>query len=164
MGTPGLARISLRDKHSRMSGLARPWRAPALLAALEAEPESIPDLLLAAQRFFCGHPFGSYAYQGWLGSVRRISVDPCYSEVPANQGLAVFDFPSHRVQYAVRGIGWRRAGWLYYHDGEAFTARRVPFRLPESWQVDGPPEDESPCPEWNEGGPEPFGFLLPPDA
>jgi hypothetical protein len=164
MGTPGLARICLRDKHSRVSGLARPWRATALVAALEAEPESIPELLLAAQRFFCGHPFGSYTYQGWLGAVRRVSLDRRYSETPASHGLVVFDVPSRRVQFAVRGVGWRRAGWLYYHDGEAFTTRRVPFRLPESWRVDGTVEDETPCPEWNEGGPEPFGFLLPPDA
>ena len=119
---------------------------------------------LAAQRFFCGHPFSSYAYQGLLGAVRRVGVDARYAETPGSHGLAVFDFEARRVHYAVRGIGWRRAGWLYYHDGESFTPRRVPFRLPESWQVDGPPEDETPLVEWNEGWPEPFGFLLQPDA
>jgi hypothetical protein len=157
----GLARICLSDKSRRVSGLARPWRAPALLAALEAEPESIPDLLVAAQRFFCGHPFSSTSYEGLLGAVRRIGLDRRYTEAPGNQGLAVFDFETHRVEFAVRGVGWRRSGWLYYHDGEAFTARRVPYRLPESWRVEGAPEDETPLAEWNEGGPEPFDFLLP---
>ena len=71
MARPGLARICLRDKRWRVSGLARPWRAAALIAALETEPESIPDLLLAAQRFFCGHPFSATTYQGLLGAVRR---------------------------------------------------------------------------------------------
>ncbi len=164
MGTPGLTRIALRDKRARVSGLSRPWRVPALMAALEAEPETIPGLLLAAQRFFCGHPFSSYAYHGLLGAVRRVGVDARYVETPGSHGLAVFDLEARRVHYAVRGVGWRRAGWLYYHDGESFTARRVSFRLPESWQVDGPPEDETPLVEWNEGGPEPFAFLLPPDA
>ena len=164
MGTPGLARICLKDKRARVSGLVRPWRVPALMAALEAEPETISDLILAAQRVFCGHPFASYAYQGLLGAVRRVGLDRRYTEAPAGHGLAVFDFEARRVRYAVRGTGWRRAGWLYYHDGEAFTARRVPFRLPESWQVDGAGEDEAPGVEWNEGGPEPFSFLLPPDA
>jgi len=164
MGTPGLARICLKDKRSRVSGLARPWRAPALMAALEAEPETIPDLLLAAQRFFCGHPFASYAYQGILGAVRRMGLDRRYTEAPGSHGLAVFDFEARQVRYAVRGVGWRRSGWLYYHDGEDFTGRRVPFRLPESWVVDGTGEDEAPCVEWNEGGPEPFSFLVPPDA
>jgi hypothetical protein len=160
MALSGLARICLSDKSRRVSGLARPWRAPALLAALEAEPESIPSLLVAAQRFFCGHPYSSTAYDGLLGAVRRIGLDRRYTETPGTQGLAVFDLQAHRVQFAVRGVGWRRSGWLYYHDGEAFTGRRVPYRLPESWRVEGALEDETPLAEWNEGGPEPFDFLL----
>lgn len=161
MALPGLARICLSDKSRRVSGLGRPWRASALLAALEAEPDSIPDLLLAAQRFFCGHPFTSTAYEGLLGGVRRIRVDRRYTEAPAGHGVAVFDLTARRVRYAVRGIGWRRSGWLYYHDGEGFTARRVPYRLPESWRVEGAAEEETPLTEWNEGGAEPFDFVLP---
>lgn len=162
MGLPGLARICLQDKTRQVSGLARPWRAPALLAALEAEPESIPDLLLAVQRFFCGHPFQSATYDGLLGSVRRVGVDRRYSETPATHGRLRFDLEARRVDYAVRGVGWRRSGWLYYHDGEVFTARRVPFRIAEAWQIEGLPEDRSPLIEWNEGSAEPFEFLLPP--
>lgn len=159
MGRYGLARICLRDKRERVSGLTRPWRAAALLAALEAEPETISGLLLAAQRFFCGHPFVTDAYEGVWGTLRRIGVDRRYSETPGSHGLAVIDLEARRVRYEVRGIGWRRSGWLYYHDGEGFTRRRVPFRLPESWQVTGAPEDRTPLCEWNDGGPEPFGFL-----
>ncbi len=164
MGFPGLARICLRDKVRRVSGLARPWRAPALLAALEAEPETIPDLLLATQRVFCGHPFSSATYEGLLGTIRRIGLDRHYAERPAGHGLVVIDLEARRVDYAVRGVGWRRAGWLYYHDGETFTTRRVAFRIPESWHIEGAAEDQTPAVEWNEGGPEPFGFLLPPPA
>jgi hypothetical protein len=162
MGLPGLARICLRDKVRRVSGLTRPWRAVALLAALEAEPDTIPDLLLAAQRFFCGNPFSISSYEGFLGTLRRVGLDRRYTEAPGSHGLAVFDLEARRVRYTVRGVGWRRAGWLYYHDGEVFTARRVPFRIPESWQVEGAMEDQTPPVEWNDGGPEPFGFLLPP--
>jgi hypothetical protein len=161
MGLSGLARICLRDKARRVSGLTRPWRAVALLAALEAEPDTIPDLLLAAQRFFCGHPFASSAYDGLLGTLRRDGVDRRYTEAPGSHGLAVFDLEARRVRYAVRGTGWRRAGWLYYHDGEVFTARRVPYRVPESWHIEGAVEDRALPIEWNDGGPEPFGFLLP---
>jgi hypothetical protein len=164
MAPVGLARICLRDKVRRVSGLGRPWRAAALVAALEAEPETVSDLFVAAQRFFCGHPFSCSAYDGLLGSVVRVCVDRRYTEAPGSHGLAIFDLEARRVRYAVRGVGWRRAGWLYYHDGEAFTARRVPFRVPESWQIEGAAEDEAPAVEWNEGGPEPFGFLLPPPA
>lgn len=164
MRVVGLARICLRDKLRRVSGLARPWRAPALLAALEAEPERIPDLLVAAQRFFCGSPFTRATYEGLLGAVRRVGLDGGYSEAPGSHGLVLIDLEARRVRYEVRGVGWRRAGWLYYHDGEAFTCRRVPFRIPESWQIDGLPEDGTPPVEWNDGGPEPFAFLLPPDA
>jgi hypothetical protein len=160
MARPGLARICLRDKRWRVSGLARPWRVAALVAALETEPESIPDLLVSAQRFFCGHPFSSTTYQGLLGAVRRTVVDTRYVETPGSHGLAVFDIEARRVYFGVRGVGWRRSGWLYYHDGEAFTGRRVPYRLPESWQVEGAPEDETPQADWNEAGPEPFDFLL----
>jgi hypothetical protein len=163
MGISGLARICLRDKARRVSGLARPWRAPALMAALEAEPDTIPDLLLAAQRFFCGHPFMSPTYEGLLGAVRRVGLDRRYTEAPGGHGVAVIDLEARRVRYDVRGIGWRRTGWIYYHDGEGFTARRVPFRIPESWQVEGTVEDPTPLCEWNEGGPEPFGFLILPD-
>ena len=161
MGVPGLARICLRDKTRQVSGLARPWRAPALVAALEADPETIPDLLLAVQRFFCGHPFSSSAYEGVFGSVRRVGLDRSYTEGTAGHGLARFDLDARRVEYAVRGVGWRRSGWLYYHDGEVFTARRVPFRVPESWQIEGAAEDRSPLVEWNDGGAEPFAYLLP---
>lgn len=164
MGLPGLVRICLRDKVRRVSGLARPWRAPALLAALEAEPETIPDLLLAVQRFFCGHPFSTCAYEGLFGAVRRVGPDRRYTESPAGQGLAVIDLETRRVRYEVRGIGWRRGGWLYYHDGEVFTGRRVPYRIPDAWVVDGAPEDQAPVLEWNEGGPEPFAFLVPPEG
>jgi hypothetical protein len=164
MGFAGLARICLRDKGRRVSGLARPWRAPALMAALESEPDTIAELLLAAQRFFCGHPFSSNAYEGLLGSVRRVGLDRRYSEAPGSHGLVLIDLEARCVRYEVRGIGWRRSGWLYYHDGEAFTTRRVPFRIPESWRVEGAAEDQAPLCEWNEGGPEPFGFLLLPDA
>lgn len=163
MEPSGLARICLRDKVRRVSGLARPWRIPALMAALDAEPETIPALLVAAQRFFTGHPFATTAYDGFLGSLRRVRLDRRYTEAPAGQGLAVLDLEARRVRYEVRGIGWRRAGWLYYHDGEAFTRHRVPFRLPESWRVEGLPEERGPAVEWNDSGPEPFGAVLGPD-
>ncbi len=164
MELPGLTRVCLRDKVRRVSGLTRPWRAPASLAALEAEPETIPDLLVAAQRFVNnGHPFSSAAYEGLFGSVRRIRLDRPYTEVPGSHGLALVDLETRRIRYEVRGVSWRRAGWLYYHDGEAFTRRRVFFRVPESSRVRGMPEDEAPVLEWNEDGPEPFAFLLRPD-
>jgi len=164
MGLSGLVRVCLRDKVRRVSGLTRPWRAPALLAALEAEPETIPDLLVAAQRFFNGHPFSSSAYDGLLGSVRRVRMDQRYTEAPGSHGHVLIDLDARRVRYEVRGVSWRRAGWLYYHDGEVFTRRRVAFQIPESWRVEGVVEDRAPAVEWNEGGPEPFGFLLRPDA
>jgi len=157
-------RVCLRDKLRRVSGLARPWRVPALVGALDADPETIPDLLVAAQRFFFGHPFATTSYDGFFGAVKRARVDRRYMETPASHGLAVFDLEARRIRVETRGIGWRRAGWLYYHDGEAFTNRRVPFRISESWQVEGAAEDRTPLVEWNEGGPEPFGFLLLPDA
>jgi hypothetical protein len=163
MGASGLARVCLRDKVRRVSGLTRPWRVPALLAALEAEPETIPDLLLAAQRFFNGHPFSATAYDGWLGAVRRVRLDRHYHESPADHGRAVIDLEARRVLYEVRGTGWRRSGWLYYHDGELFTRRRVAFRIPEAWQIDGFAEERDALAEWNEGGPEPFAFLLAPE-
>jgi hypothetical protein len=162
MALSGLARICLRDKVRRVSGLTRPWRVPALLAALEAEPDTISGLLLAAQRFFCGHPFSSAAYEGVFGAIRRVGVDRRYSEAPAGHGVAVVDLEARRVRYAVRGVGWRRRGWLYYHDGEAFTSRRVPFRIAESWIIEGAREDPAGPVDWNEAGPEPFAFLLPP--
>jgi len=162
MGLPGLARVCLRDKRRRVSGLARPWRVLPLLGALEAEPETISDHLVAAQRFFCGHPFSSYTYEGWLGAVRRVGVDHHYTEHPASHGLAIIDLEARRVRYEVRGVGWRRAGWLYYHDGEGFTSRRVTYRIPESWLIEGASEDRTPAAEWNDGGPEAFSFLLPP--
>ena len=160
MRTSGLVRVCLRDKKRRVSGLVRPWRVPALVAALDAEPETVPDLLVSVQRFFHGHPFASTAYEGVLGSVRRARLDRRYTEAPAAHGLAVVDLETRRVRFEARGIGWRRAGWLYYHDGDAFTRRRVAFRVPESWVVEGVPEDQTDPVEWNDGGPEPFGHLL----
>jgi len=164
VGSPGLVRVCLRDKKRRLSGLTRPWRAPALVAALEADPETIPDLLVAVQRFFNGHPFTQTAYDGLLGSVRRVRLDRRYTEAPGSHGVAVIDLEARSVRYEVRGVSWRRAGWLYYHDGEAFTRRRVPYRISESWRIEGVREDVAPGVEWNEHGPEPFGFLLRPDA
>jgi len=160
MALPGLVRVCLRDKQRRVSGLARPWRVSALCAALEADPETIPDLLVAAQRFFHGHPFASTSYEGLFGSVRRARLDRRYVEVPGGQGLAVFDLEVRRVRLEGRGTAWRREGWLYYHDGEGFTRRRVTYRVPESWLVAGTPEDRAPQTEWNETGPDPFAHLL----
>lgn len=160
MSMPGVVRVCLRDKTRQLSGLARPWRVLALLAALEAEPRSIPDLLVAAQRLFAGHPFTTPRYDGIFGSVRRLGVDARYTERRAAGGVAIFDLEARRVLYQVRGVGWRRAGWLYYHDGEGFTNRKVPFAIPDSWRVEGAPEDTTPQVEWNEGGPEPFAFLF----
>jgi hypothetical protein len=164
VGLPGLVRVSLRDKTRRLSGLVRPWRVPGLLAALDTDPETVPDLLLSAQRFFSGHPFACHSYEGLLGSLRRVRLDRRYSESPAGHGRVVFDLEARHVRHDVRGVGWRREGWIYYHDGEAFTRRRVAFRIPAWWRVDGAPEDLSPQPEWNESGPEPFGYLLGPDG
>jgi hypothetical protein len=160
MGRAGLVRVCLRDKRRRVSGLARPWRVPALCASLEADPATIGDLVVAAQRFFHGHPFASASYEGLFGVLRRVRLDRRYTERPASHGLAVFDVDARRVRLEVRGIGWRRAGWLYYHDGEGFTRRRVPFRVPESWLIEGIPEDTGELIEWNETGPEPFDYLL----
>jgi hypothetical protein len=147
-----------------MSGLVRPWRVPALLAALDGDPETLPELLVSAQRFFCGHPFASSAYDGLLGSVRRVRVDRTYRETPGSYGRMLVDLETRQVRYEVRGVGWRREGWLYYHDGEAFTRRRVAYRVPESWRIEGTPEDRAPLTEWNDVGPEPFAFLLGPDG
>jgi hypothetical protein len=160
MGQPGLVRVCLRDKQRRVSGLARPWRVSALVGALEADPETIPDLLVAVQRFFYGHPFASTSYEGILGALKRARVDRRYTEAPAGHGLAVFDLEARRIRVETRGLGWRRAGWLYYHDGEAFTRRRVVFRVPESWLIEGVPADRAPQVEWNDGGPEPFEHLV----
>lgn len=152
-------RVCLRDKQRRVSGLARPWRVPALCASLEADPATIGDLLVAAQRFFHGHPFAATSYQGFFGTLRRVRLDRRYTERPAPHGIAIFDLDARRVQLHVRGAGWRRAGWLYYHDGEAFTRRRVSFRVPEWWAIEGTPEDTAELVEWNEAGPEPFEYL-----
>jgi hypothetical protein len=164
MGLPGLVRVCLRDKVRRVSGLARPWRAPALIAALDAEPETVPALLVATQRFFAGHPFSSPSYEGLLGSVRRVRVDRRYTETPAGQGRLVVDLETRRVRFDVRGVGWRRAGWLYYHDGEVFTRHRVPFRVPAAWRIEGSPEETEAPVAWNDGGPEPFAYLFEADA
>jgi hypothetical protein len=160
MGQPGLVRVCLRDKQRRVSGLARPWRVPALVGALDADPETIPDLLVSAQRFFFGHPFATTSYDGFFGAVRRARVDRRYVEAPAGHGLAVFDLDARRIRIETRGIGWRRAGWLYYHDGDAFTRRRVAYRVSESWIIEGAPADRAPQLEWNDGGPEPFEHLV----
>jgi hypothetical protein len=164
MGSPGLVRVCLRDKQRRVSGLARPWRVAALLAALEAEPETIADLLVASQRFSLGHPFATTSYEGLFGSMRRVRLDPRYTEAPGGHGRALFELDARRVRIEVRGGGWRRAGWLYYHDGESFTRRRVPYQISEAWAIDGTPEERGEQIEWNEGGPEPFGHLLPPEG
>jgi hypothetical protein len=160
MGQPGLVRVCLRDKQRRVSGLARPWRVSALIGALEADPETIPDLLVAAQRFFYGHPFSRTSYDGLFGALRRAQIDRRYSETPAGHGLAVFDLDARRIRVETRGAGWRRSGWLYYHDGETFTRRRVAFRVPESWLIEGVPVDQAPQVEWNDDGPEPFEHLV----
>jgi hypothetical protein len=160
MGQPGLVRVSLRDKQRRVSGLARPWRVPALIGALEIDPETIPELLVAAQRFFHGQPFVSPSYDGFLGALQRARVDRRYTETPVGHGVAVFDLDARRVRVETRDIGWRRAGWLYYHDGETFTRRRVTYRVPESWLIEGVPPDRAPQAEWNDDGPEPFEHLF----
>ena len=153
-------RVCLRDKQRRLSGLARPWRVSALLGALEADPETIPDLMVAAQRFFHGHPFASPSYEGLFGTLRRARVDRRYTESAAGHGVAVFDLETRRVRLDARGLGWRRAGWLYYHDGETFTRRRVTYRVPEAWLIEGTPADQAPQLEWNDAGPEPFEHLF----
>lgn len=153
-------RVCLRDKQRRVSGLARPWRVGALVAALDADPETIPDLLVAVQRFALGHPFAVTSYDGVFGRVRRVRVDPRYTESPGWHGRAVFALDARRVRIETRGVSWRRAGWLYYHDGETFTRHRVGFRLSEAWLTEGTPEDRSPQVDWNESGPEPFGHFL----
>jgi hypothetical protein len=160
MGQPGLVRVCLRDKQRRVSGLARPWRVPALIGALEADPETISDLLVAVQRFFYGHPFASTSYDGLFGALRRARFDRRYTEAVASHGTALFDLEARRIRVDVRGIGWRREGWLYYHDGEAFTRRRVAYRVPESWLLEGAPADQAPLVAWNDGGPEPFEHLI----
>jgi hypothetical protein len=160
MGQPGLVRVCLRDKQRRVSGLARPWRVAALVGALEADPETIPDLLVAAQRFFYGHPFACTSYDGILGALRCARIDRRYTETPAGHGRAVFDLDARRIRIETRGGGWRRGGWLYYHDGEAFTRHRVRYRVLESWLIEGTPEDRAPQVEWNESGPEPFEHLV----
>jgi hypothetical protein len=133
---------------------------PALVGALEADPETIPELLVAAQRFFHGLPFTSTSYDGVFGAFTRARVDRRYTDAPAGHGLVVFDLEARRIRVETRGVGWRRTGWLYYHDGEAFTRRRVMFRVPESWLIEGVPEDRAPQVEWNDGGPEPFERLV----
>ena len=74
-------RVCLRDKQRRVSGLARPWRVPALVGALDADPETIPDLLVSAQRFFFGHPFATTSYTAITDQIqptkgRRTATDP----------------------------------------------------------------------------------------
>src|SRR5262249_22789011 len=99
-------------------------------------------------------------YEGFLGALKRARVDRRYTETPAGHGLAVFDLDARRIRIETRGIGWRRAGGLYYHHGEAFTPRRVSFLGAEAWLIEGTPLDRAPQVEWNESGPEPFEHLV----
>jgi hypothetical protein len=164
VGVSGVVRVCLRDKVRRLSGLTRPWRAPALLAALEGEPETVPALLVAAQRFFAGHPFSVPSYEGLLGTLHRVRLDPEYTEAPAGRGRLLIDLETRRATWGVQGVGWRRAGWLYYHDGAGFSRLRAAFRIPDGWVIDGSPEEREPPVAWNDAGPEPFAALFGGDA
>src|SRR5262249_61692617 len=98
MGQPGLVRVCLRDKLRRWGGLGPPRRVPALVGALDADPETIPDLLVAVQRFFFGPPFATTSYEGLFGALKRARVDRRYTEAPASHGLAVLDLDARRIR------------------------------------------------------------------
>lgn len=154
----GNIRVCLKDREKKISGIVREYRVIALLSAVEGNPLTIGDLIFYAQKFFCGNPFYSEKYEGLFGSLKKMRIDAEYTEKNADGGIAIFDLPRRKILLKIKGKGWRRRGWLYYHDGEGFTRKKVNFEIPDEWIVEGSPEDTSEQIEWNEKGREPFSF------
>ena len=154
-------RVCLRDKLRRVSGLARPWRVPALVGALDADPETIPDLLVSAQRFFYGHPVRHHELRRDLRgrSGARGSIAATRRRRPGTGSPCSISRPAGSASRRGASGGGGRAG------STTTTATPSPAAAwrtgsPSPWLIEGVPADRAPQVEWNDGGPEPFEYLV----
>lgn len=118
-------KLNLIDSRTILTGTIHGSVADACIAALSAEPETIPELAVALGRYIKAtddsNPFG------WFHP--RSDID----ERPYDAGIVVIDLAARIGAAESTYSNLQPEGEIGYHDGNHGTDISIPYRVPEDW-------------------------------
>jgi hypothetical protein len=117
-------RLVLRDADRELSGTIHGSVVDRVVAALSAEPETIPELESALGRFERGADGSTFA---WF---RAGSHDE-----PYDAGLVVIDLAARLIAAESTYSSPGQSGDVLYHDGDSATDQWIRYHLPNDWQI-----------------------------
>src|SRR4030095_10415815 len=118
-------KLNLIDAHTIRHGTLHGSIGDRCVAALSAEPETIPELEAALARFI--KPVDDYSEFGFL----RESF--CIDEEPDDAGILIIDLAARIVAYDSTYSNPSPKGQVYYHDGHQCTDVPIFYNLPDDW-------------------------------
>ena len=117
-------KLNLIDSQTILSGTIHGSVVDSCVAALSAEPETIPELVAALARFIKPNETNPFA---WFKS--RTEID----ERPYDAGIVVIDLASRIIAAESTYSHPQLEGEVDYHNGTHATDVRIPFRIPLDW-------------------------------
>jgi hypothetical protein len=117
--------LNLIDSQSIFSDTMHASTADRCVAALAAEPETIPELEAALARFEKCPP--SFTLPMYRSTPTEIDTRPY------DAGVFILDLAARIVAYESTYSHPGPEGEIEYHDGTCLTDLRIPYRLPDNW-------------------------------
>lgn len=118
-------KLNLIDSQTILSGTIHGSVIDSCIAALSAEPETIPELAAALGRYIKGKdeddPFG------WFRQRSEIDAQPY------DAGIVIIDLAARIVATESTYSNPTPEGEVHYHDGHQATDVSIPYRLPADW-------------------------------
>ena len=117
-------KLNLIDSQTTIAGTIHGSIVDSCVAALSAEPETIPELVAALARFIKPTETSPFAL-----FKSRTEID----ERPYDAGIVVIDLASRIIAAESTYSNLQQEGEVGYHDGTHATDVRIPYRIPLDW-------------------------------
>ncbi len=117
-------KLNLIDSATLLTGTIHGSIVDSCFAALSAEPETIPELVAALERFIKPDETSPFA---WFHP--RTGID----ERPYDAGIVIIDLAARVIAAESTYSNPQAEGEVDYHNGVHATDVRIPYRMPSDW-------------------------------
>ncbi len=117
-------RVVVRDCWKTMWGVFHGATASRIVAALSSEPETIPELAAAADRFEKGlaNRFFHNMHEG-------------YNDEMWDAGIVMIDLSARILAFKSAYEHFTHSGYVQYHNGDCATSLKIRYNLPSNWLI-----------------------------